>query len=82
MSVSAYMFIKTRLGKISDVIVQLREVPEIISASVVTGEFDIVVKIVADSLETLYDITSEKIHMVTGIMRIETAIIERELMNE
>lgn len=82
MTVSAYIFFDVKLGKTQDVLNNLRSIPNITNVAVVTGEWDIVARITIDNLEELYLITSEKIHLIEGIIDTQTAIIEKEIIRE
>ena len=82
MPISAYIFFLIKLGKTQEVIDKLRDIPNIISVAIVTGEFDIVAKIIVDDMEQLYLITSNQIHMIEGIIETQTSVIEREEIKE
>ena len=82
MTVSAYIFFDVKLGHTQDVLDQLRTISCITKVAVVTGEWDIVARIEVESLEELYQITSEKIHMIEGILDTQTAVIEKEIIGE
>lgn len=82
MTVSAYIFFIVDLGKTQEVVNALREIPNIVNVAVVTGEYDIVVKIIVEDLEELFHVTTEKIHMIEGISETQTAVIEKEVLKE
>lgn len=82
MSVSAYIFFLVELGKSPGVIDQLRKIPEIVSVAVVTGNYDVIAKIIVENLEELYEIATQKIHMIEGIQDTHTAVIEKEVLIE
>ena len=82
MTVSAYIFFKVELGKTNNVVNELRKIPEITRVAVVTGEYDIIARIKTKSLEEKYKISTEKIHMIDGIIDTLTAVIEKEEVNE
>jgi len=79
MSVTAYIFFLVKLGKSPDVIEQLRKIPEITSVAVVTGNYDVIAKIVVENLEVLYEIATQKIHLIDGIEDTHTAVVEKEI---
>ena len=82
MSVSAYIFFQVKLGKSPEIIEQLRKIPEIDSVAVVTGNYDVIAKIVVENLEELYKIATQKIHLIDGIEDTHTAVIEKEIIIE
>lgn len=82
MTVSAYIFFIVDLGKTQEVVNALREIPNIVNVAVVTGEYDIVVKIIIEDLEELFHVTTEKIHMIEGISETQTSVIEKEVLKE
>ncbi|MHA1219571.1 MAG: Lrp/AsnC family transcriptional regulator [Candidatus Heimdallarchaeaceae archaeon] len=82
MTVSAYIFFIVDLGKTQEVVNALREIPNIVNVAVVTGEYDIVVKILVENLEELFHVTTEKIHMIEGISETQTSVIEKEILKE
>ena len=82
MTVSAYMLFSIHLGKSSSVVKELRKIPQVIRVAVVTGEYDIIARITVENLEELYYITSKQIHMIEGIIEIQTAVIEKEELEE
>lgn len=82
MTVSAYIFFDVKLGRTQEVLDQLRKIPCITKVAVVTGEWDIVARIQVETLEELYKETSERIHLIEGIIDTQTAIIEKEIIGE
>ena len=78
MTVSAYIFFTVELGKTSNVVNELRKIPEITRVAVVTGEYDIIARIKTKNLEEKYLISTERIHMIDGIIDTQTAVIEKE----
>ncbi len=82
MTISAYIFFTVDLGKTQDVINALRKIPNIVNVAVVTGEYDIVTKIIVEDLEELFTVTTEQVHMIEGITETQTAVIEKEVLKE
>ncbi len=78
MTVSAYIFFTVELGKTTSVVNELRKIPEITRVAVVTGEYDIIARIKTKNLEEKYRISTERIHMIDGIIDTQTAVIEKE----
>ncbi|MCE7741947.1 MAG: Lrp/AsnC family transcriptional regulator [Candidatus Heimdallarchaeota archaeon] len=82
MSVSAYIFFEVELGKTRQVVDELRKIPNIVRVAIVTGEYDVIVRINVENLEELFHITTDRIHMIEGITDTQTAVIEKEEIQE
>ncbi len=52
----------------------LVETPEVISISEVTGRFDIMIRVLAENLESLHNVVIEKIGKIDGIQDTETFV--------
>lgn len=79
MVVRAYIAINVEPGKTSHVFSELRKIPECTIISVTAGEWDLLVRVVVDSLEDLYNVT-EKIHSIDGVVRTMTLVVEKEVV--
>lgn len=53
---------------------QLIETPEVITISEVTGRFDIMIRVLAENLESLHNVVIEKIGKIEGIQDTETFV--------
>ena len=78
--VVAYILIKVEIGKLQNVIENLRKLDMIESVAVTTGEYDVVVRANVETLEQLYELTTLKIHRIDGIADTITQVVEKELM--
>jgi len=78
MSIKAYVLLKVNSGTERDVCKRIADFDEIISASIVYGEFDVVAKISVDELSSLEAFLSENIRTIPSIMLTSTMIIARE----
>jgi DNA-binding Lrp family transcriptional regulator len=76
--VNAYILITMRPGNSDNAIKEMRKLEHVEKISVVAGEFDIVIRVKVDDLELLLDVTN-KIHMVNGVQKTTTQIIEKEI---
>ncbi|MFC1933582.1 Lrp/AsnC ligand binding domain-containing protein [Chloroflexota bacterium] len=74
MATKAYVLIETVVGKNKEVVNALRQVSGMKSVDVVTGVYDIIAVIEAESLSDIGDIVTGKIHPVTGISRTVTCL--------
>ncbi|MCD6483686.1 MAG: Lrp/AsnC ligand binding domain-containing protein [Candidatus Odinarchaeota archaeon] len=77
--VVAYILIKVEIGKLQNVIENLRKLDMIESVAVTTGEYDVVVRANVETLEQLYELTTLKIHKIDGIADTITQVVEKEL---
>jgi len=76
-SIQAYVLMDIEIGQLDKVVEQLRLIEQANKISVVTGHFDIIMRLEVKSLEELYNITIEKIHVIPGIRETTTAVIEK-----
>ena len=53
---------------------KLLDTPEVVSISEVTGRFDMLIKVYAETLEVLHSIVIEKIGKIEGIQNTETFV--------
>lgn len=69
------MLIQTEVGRAEVVAKQLATLPGVLSSEYVTGPYDVVVRIGADSLDTLQADVVASVQQVTGITRTLTCPI-------
>ncbi len=72
--VRAYIEIKVESGKEKDVRNELRKIPEVKLADIITGDIDIIVVVEAETYNDIANIILEKIRRIPGIVRTETHI--------
>ena len=77
----AYIMINVEVGKMMQVIEDLKKIEHIESIAAVAGEYDIIVRVHVNSLEELFMLT-EEIHKIEGIVRTTTHIVEKEFKSE
>lgn len=53
---------------------QLMDTPEVVTISEVTGRFDILIRVLAENLESLHTVVIEKIGKIDGIQNTETFV--------
>ncbi|MCS7125917.1 MAG: Lrp/AsnC ligand binding domain-containing protein [Aigarchaeota archaeon] len=75
MPVQAYVFIRVLKGNANIVLKGVSRVKGVKSARMVSGRYDVVAFIEAESLEELGRIVATKIHRVRGVQSTETAIV-------
>jgi len=78
MSIKAYVLLKVSSGAEREVCKRIADFEEVIDASIIYGEFDIVAKISVDELSSLEAFLSENIRNIPSIMLTSTMIVARE----
>jgi len=78
MSIKAYVLLKVSSGAEREVCKNIADFEEVIDASIIYGEFDIVAKISVDELSSLEAFLSENIRNIPSIMLTSTMIVARE----
>ena len=76
--VKAYILVRTYVGKLENVLTEMKKLSDVESVAVVTGDYDIIVKAHVDTLEDLMELT-DKIQLIDGIKRTTTSVIEKEI---
>ena len=75
MATKAYVLIETAVGKTKDVLKSLKQVQGVREGDAVTGEYDIVAVIEAESLNNIGEMVTGKIHTIGGIQRTTTYLV-------
>jgi DNA-binding Lrp family transcriptional regulator len=73
--VEAFMLIQTEVGRAEVVAKQLAALPGVVAAEYVTGPYDVVVRIAAETLENLHSDVVAAVQQTTGITRTLTCPI-------
>ena len=69
MTAKAFVLIETNVGKTGGVVTNLRQLKKVKSVDAVTGPYDVIAIVEADSLNEVGDLITGKIHRITGISR-------------
>ena len=72
MAVSAYILIQTEVGKAASVADEVRQIPGVIAADDVTGPYDVVVRVEAESMDELGRLVVSRVQMLGGITKTTT----------
>ncbi len=75
MGVAAYVFIETELGKGVQIVERLRRIDGVGQAHAVTGHYDIVAYIEADTMDRLRDLLVKKVHHLQGVVKTTTNMV-------
>jgi len=71
----AIILCKLGINVIKKVIEELKAIPEIKKVMSLTGDYDLLAEIEVETSEELYDIFSEKIDLIDGIIASNTHVI-------
>jgi len=74
MAAKAFVLIETAVGKTKEVVVKVRQLEQVKSVDPVTGPYDIIAIIEAESLNDIGDLVTGKIHPIAGISRTVTCL--------
>jgi len=75
MSTKAYVLIETTVGKNRDVVASLKRIKGVSGVDMVTGPFDLIAVVEAESLADVGDVVTAKIHPIAGITRTVTCLV-------
>jgi DNA-binding Lrp family transcriptional regulator len=71
----AYVLIETAVGRNREVIAALRKLKGMTSVDLVTGPYDLIAIVEAETLSEVGDIVTAKIHPIAGISRTVTCLV-------
>lgn len=74
MSAKAFVLIETAVGKTKEVMASIQQLEGIESVDTVTGPYDIIAVIEAETLNEIGDLITGKIHAIDGISRTVTCL--------
>ncbi|MBA7670729.1 hypothetical protein ES703_78876 [subsurface metagenome] len=77
MTARAFVLIETVVGKTREVVDGLRQIEGIKSVDTVTGPYDVIVIVEAETLSEIGDLVTGKIHPVSGVSRTVTCLAIR-----
>jgi len=69
MAVHAYVLIQTEVGKAAGVAVQIGQIPGVVVAEDVTGPYDVIARVEADSIDELGRLVVSHVQLIEGITR-------------
>ena len=69
MAVSAYVLIQTEVGKAAGVARQIREIAGVVLAEDVTGPYDVIARVEAESIDELGRLVVSQVQLIEGITR-------------
>ena len=75
MAVKAYVLIEAHVGKTKEVVEAIRRLRGVASVDAVTGPYDAIAVIQAETLNEIGDIIVAMVHPVAGISRTVTCVV-------
>lgn len=72
--VKAYVLIEARAGASRNLLRNLGDKQSVISASRVTGPYDVIAVVQEDGLEQVHEFVTEHIHSMQGVLRTTTMV--------
>ena len=74
MTAKAFVLIETMVGRNKEVVTALKQLDGVNSVDTVTGPYDIITIIEGETLNTIGDLVTAKIHPIAGISRTVTCL--------
>ena len=74
MAAKAFVLIETAVGRTKEVASTLKQLKGVKSVDAVTGPYDVIVVVEAESLTEIGDLVTNKIHPIPGIARTVTCL--------
>jgi DNA-binding Lrp family transcriptional regulator len=75
MTIAAYIFIETTQGKAKMIAREIAQIPGVKTAHTVTGPYDVIAYVQAESIKVLGDFIVSKIQATTGVLRTLTNVV-------
>jgi DNA-binding Lrp family transcriptional regulator len=69
MAVHAYVLIQTEVGKAAGVARQIKDISGVVLAEDVTGPYDVIARVEADSIDELGRLVVSQVQLIEGITR-------------
>ena len=70
----AYVLVETAAGRVAGIAIALRRMPGLVSVDSVTGPYDIILVLEAESLPEVADLVTEHVHTISGVVRTVTCL--------
>ena len=70
--IEAYVLIHTEIGKAAQVVAEVKEIPAVTGAVVVTGLYDVLAHVAAKDVDSLGKLAVSEIQAVNGVSRTVT----------
>ena len=70
----AYVLVETTVGRGSGIAAALRGMPGLVSVDRVTGPYDMIIVLEAESLPKVAELVTEHVHTISGVVRTVTCL--------
>ena len=70
----AYVLVETAVGRVSGIAVALRGMPGLVSVDSITGPYDLIIVLEAESLAEVAELVTEHVHTIGGVVRTVTCL--------
>ena len=70
--IEAYVLIQTEIGKAAQVLAEVKEIPAVTRAVVLTGPYDVLAHVAATDMDSLGKLAVHEIQAVSGVSRTVT----------
>ena len=77
--IKAYILLNMNYRNLKKALEEMGNIKQIEKISVIAGQYDVIVRVVIESLEELLEITNT-IQMINGVEKTTTQIIEKEII--
>ena len=77
MAAKAFILIETAVGRTKEVVAGIKQLKGVKSVDTVTGPYDVIAIVEAESLNDIGDLVTGKIHPIPGISRTVTCLAIR-----
>ena len=75
MTAKAYVLIEARVGKTKQVVEAIRKLQGVVSVDAVTGPYDAIAVIQAETLNEIGELIVLKVHSIAGVSRTVTCLV-------
>lgn len=74
MATRAFILIETQVGRVRDVITELRTYDDVKTADAITGPYDIIALIESEDMGAVADLVTGKVQGIRGVLRTITCV--------
>lgn len=72
--ITAYVLVRTDIGKADIVLKDVLDIKKVSKATVVTGDYDIVIEVVSDSVDDILSTVAQEIRQIRNIRETKTLV--------
>ena len=70
----AYVLVETAVGRVHGIAAALGGMPGLVSVDSVTGPYDMIIVLEAESLADVAELVTEHVHTISGVVRTVTCV--------